>query len=111
MSDKKQISRREFMKKAGTVGAAVALTGGLSAVSTTAQAQKRDFILIGHPNPSTGPIAAFGEASPWADELAIGEINKQGGIFIKEAGKKLPLKLKLVDTASDPTKAADVASS
>jgi len=48
------------------------------------------FHLIGHPNPSTGPIASFGEASPWADELAIGEINKQGGIFIKEAGKKLP---------------------
>ena len=66
--------------------------------------------MIGHPNPSTGPIASFGEATPWADELAIGEINKQGGIFIKEAGKKLPLKLKVVDTASDPTKAADVAS-
>ena len=30
MSDEKKISRREFMKKAGTVGAAVALTGGLS---------------------------------------------------------------------------------
>ena len=92
MSDKRKLSRREFMKKAiGTVGAAVALTGGLSSVATTAHAQKRDFILIGHPNPSTGPIAAFGEASPWADELAIEEINKQGGIFIREAGKKLPL--------------------
>src|SRR5512137_1425765 len=87
MSEKKKISRREFMKKAGTVGAAVALTGGLSAVAKPARAATRDFILIGHPNPSTGPIASFGEASPWADELAIEEINKQGGIFIKEAGK------------------------
>ena len=30
--------------------------------------------------------------------------------MIKEAGKKIPIKLKMVDTASDPTKAADVAS-
>jgi branched-chain amino acid transport system substrate-binding protein len=102
------------MKKVGiaglTVAIALGLIGGLGLLDKPALAQKRDFILVGHPNPSTGPIAAFGEASPWADELAIEEINKQGGIFIKEAGKKLPLKLKLVDTASDPTKAADVAS-
>lgn len=110
MSDKKKMSRREFMKKAGVAGAAVALGGGPSAIAKPARAATREFILVGHPNPSTGPIASFGEASPWADDLAIGEINKKGGIFIKEAGKKLPLKLKLVDTASDPTKAADVAS-
>jgi len=30
--------------------------------------------------------------------------------MIKEAGKKIPIKLKMVDTASDPSKAADVAS-
>src|SRR4030042_5308877 len=105
MSEKKKVSRRDFIKKAGTFGAAVAMTGGLGPFVSPARAEKKDFILIGHPNPSTGPIASFGEASPWADELAIEEINKQGGIFIKEAGKKLPLKLKLVDTASDPTKA------
>jgi len=110
MSDKKSMSRREFMKKAGTVGATIAITGGLSPIVKPGWAQARDFILIGHPNPSTGPIASFGEASPWADDLAIEEINKQGGIFVKEAGKKLPLRLKLDDTGSDPTKAADVAS-
>ncbi len=110
MSEKKTMSRREFIKKAAIVAATVAITVGLVTLAGPAWAQKKDFILIGHPNPSTGPIASFGEASPWADDLAIEEINKQGGIFIKEAGKKLPLKLKLVDTASDPTKAADVAS-
>ena len=114
MSEKKTMGRKEFIKKVGMVGLTVAITvfliGGLGTLAKPAQAEKRDFILIGHPNPSTGPIASFGEASPWADELAIEEINKQGGIFIKEAGKKLPLKLKLADTASDPTKAADVAS-
>ena len=110
MSKKEKLSRREFMKKTGALGAAIAITGDLGTLAKPAQAQARDHILIGHPNPSTGPIASFGEASPWADELAIEEINKQGGIFIKEAKKKLPLKVKVVDTASDPTKAADVAS-
>ena len=110
MLKKKTISRREFIKKTSSLGAAIAITGGLGSLARPARAEQRDFILIGHPNPSTGPIASFGEASPWADDLAIEEINKQGGIFVKEAGKKLPLKLKLVDTASDPTKAADVAS-
>jgi branched-chain amino acid transport system substrate-binding protein len=40
----------------------------------------------------------------------IKAVNKQGGIYIKEAGKKLPIKMKLVDTESNPTKAAEVAS-
>jgi branched-chain amino acid transport system substrate-binding protein len=111
MSEEKTISRRELLKKAGVAGAAVALGGGLTSVAKPARAAaKPEFILVGHPNPSTGPIASFGEASPWADELAIDEINKAGGIMIKEAGKKIPIKLKMVDTASDPTKAADVAS-
>jgi branched-chain amino acid transport system substrate-binding protein len=110
MSIRKTLTRREFIKKAGTVGASVAIAGGLGSLASPARAQARDHILIGHPNPSTGPIASFGEASPWADDLAIEEINKQGGIFIKEANKKLPLKVKMVDTSSDPSKAADVAS-
>jgi branched-chain amino acid transport system substrate-binding protein len=114
MSNTKTRNRRGLMKKVGiggvTVAIVVSLIASFGGLGDYALAQKRDFILIGHPNPSTGPIASFGEASPWADELAIEEINKQGGIFIKEAGKKLPLKLKLVDTSSDPTKAADVAS-
>ena len=106
MSEKKSITRREFVKKAGQAGLAVALGGMAPSLARTARAAaKRDYILVGHPNPSTGPIASFGEASPWADDLAISEINKAGGIMIKEAGKKLPIKLKMVDTASDPTKA------
>ena len=111
MSEKKLISRRQFVKKAGQAGLTVALSGAVPGLVRTARAAaKKEFILIGHPNPSTGPIASFGEASPWADDLAISEINKAGGIMIKEAGKKIPIKLKMVDTASDPTKAADVAS-
>ncbi|MCL6477485.1 MAG: ABC transporter substrate-binding protein [Peptococcaceae bacterium] len=71
---------------------------------------QRDYILIGRPNPTTGPLAGFGEGTPWAEERALAEINKNGGIYIKELNKKLPVKIKVVDTESNPTKAAEVAS-
>ncbi len=73
-------------------------------------ASGKDSILIGVPNPSTGPLAGFGEGSPWAENRALEAANKDGGIMISELGKKLPVKIKVVDTASDPSKAAEAAS-
>ncbi|TGE38365.1 ABC transporter substrate-binding protein [Desulfosporosinus fructosivorans] len=83
-------------------------SGGISAEAQ--RADKRGYILIGIPSPSTGPLAGFGEASPWVENRALTEINKDGGILVKELNKKLPVKIKIVDTESNPTKAADVAS-
>ena len=105
--ERSSMTRRDFMKKATYAGAA--LTVG-SMVKPVRAAEKRDYILIGRPNPSSGPLSAFGEPSPWVDERALAEINKDGGIFIKEAGKKLPVRIKLVDTESDPSKTGDVTS-
>jgi branched-chain amino acid transport system substrate-binding protein len=100
------ITRRKFVKMVGSAGIAAAGASLLPRVSRAA----RDHILIGHPTPATGPIAAFGETSAWADERAMAEINKDGGIFIKELNKKLPIRIKAMDTESNPTKAAEVAS-
>jgi len=71
----------------------------------------RGYILIGHPNPSTGSLAGFGEASPWTDDRLVNWINEHGGIYIKEYGKKLPVKVKMVDTESDPIKALKITTS
>ncbi len=101
------ITRRKFMKTAAVAGAAACSTSLIN--PGRLMASGRDHILIGRPNPSTGPIASFGEATPWVDEIALEAINKDGGIFIKELGKKLPVKIKLVDTQSDPTLAGEVA--
>lgn len=107
----KEFTRREFLKTTGMAGAALGASAVVpSLVKNVYAQQKKDFILIGHPNPSTGPLAGFGEASPWADEKAVEAINKAGGLYIKEYDKKVPVKLKLVDTESDPTKAAELAS-
>lgn len=104
----KGLTRRDFLKKTTVAGAALGAASIVPSLATKAFAAKRDYILIGHPNPSTGPLAGFGEASPWADNKAIEAINKQGGIYIEEYGKRVPIKLALVDTESDPTKAAEL---
>lgn len=106
----KGLTRREFMKKTGMAGAAIGAAAVAPSFVHKAFAQTRDHILIGHPNPSTGPLAGFGEASPWADEKAIAAINKDGGLYVKEYGKKVPVRLRMMDTESDPSKAAELAS-
>ena len=95
---------------AGCSPAAPAPASGQPAAAQPAAGGAKDSILIGIPNPSTGPLAGFGEGSPWAEQRALDAVNKDGGIMIKELNKKLPVKIKIVDTASDPTKAGEVAS-
>lgn len=89
------------------------VTGGLlatisAAQDVTSEAARRGYILIGRPNPSTGPLASFGMSSPWLDERILDFINKDGGIFIKALNKKLPIKIKVLDTESKATKAGEV---
>jgi branched-chain amino acid transport system substrate-binding protein len=110
MKKKKDISRREFIKKMGFTAAAVGVSSAVPKLLKPARAAVRDHILIGRPLPVTGPVSAFTTVSPWIDNKAIADINKDGGIFIKEAGKKLPVKVKIVDTESNPSKAGDAGS-
>jgi len=110
MKKKKDISRREFIKKIGFTAAAVGVSSAVPKLLRPARAAVRDHILIGRPLPVTGPVSAFTTVSPWIDNKAIADINKDGGIFIKEAGKKLPVKVKIVDTESNPSKAGDAGS-
>ena len=82
MKKKRDISRREFIKKVGFTAAAVGVSSAVPKFLKPAQAAVRDHILIGRPHPATGPVAAFAESSPWIDNKIIDEINKQGGIYI-----------------------------
>lgn len=65
-----------------------------------------DEIVIGAPISLTGPLAADGLEQKWAYELAVADVNAKGGIFVKEAGKKLPVKLIIADDESEPGKVA-----
>src|SRR5690606_13419641 len=65
-----------------------------------AAGDERTSIKIGIPNPTIGPLADFGEGTPWAEELAIKPINDDGGIDIEEYDKKLQIELLFIDTES-----------
>lgn len=61
-------------------------------------------IKIGAVVPVTGRYAALGAQVKAGYEFAIEDINKAGGVFVKEFGKSIPLELKLLDDESDPSK-------
>lgn len=63
-------------------------------------------ILIGAPVSMTGILSADGLELKWAYEQAVAECNKKGGIFIKEAGKKLPVRIVFADDESETSKVA-----
>ncbi len=106
----KGITRRDFIKKVGYTATAVGISSSVPKLLKPARAAQKAHILVGRPIPTTGPVAAFNESSPWIDNKAVAEINKDGGIYIKEFGKKLPVKVSIQDTESNPTKAAELAS-
>jgi branched-chain amino acid transport system substrate-binding protein len=75
-----------------------------------AQAKKAPkAILLGTPAPMTGMFAGFGEGSVFGMKAAIEDMNKLGGVYIKEYGKKLPVKLIVRDVESNPIKTGTLA--
>ena len=68
-------------------------------------------ILVGVPAPLTGMYAGFGEGGVFGMKAAVKDINKEGGVYVKEFGRKLPIKLVIVNNESDPLKAGSLAES
>jgi branched-chain amino acid transport system substrate-binding protein len=74
----------------------------LAGASTTMSAPKKDKIVIGQAISLSGPLAGGVAISGGKIyELWVDEVNKQGGIYVKEYGKKLPVELKRYDDKSD----------
>ncbi|MDR1572048.1 MAG: ABC transporter substrate-binding protein [Clostridiales Family XIII bacterium] len=75
-----------------------------------AASSDKDEILIGFAAPMTGPLSIFMGPTPWVEELCLDAINNvNGGIYIDEAGGKLPIRVVYADTESDSNKAMEVA--
>jgi branched-chain amino acid transport system substrate-binding protein len=66
-------------------------------------------ILFGCPTSLTGLYGAFGDQGSFGEKAAIDDINKLGGIEVKDLGRKLPIRLILADDESDPQKAGSLA--
>ena len=66
-----------------------------------------DVVTVGRVVPLTGPLASFGEGTPYVEQTAIDAINAQGGVVLD--GKRCRLELICVDSESDVVKAGDAA--
>ena len=65
-------------------------------------APAKDKIVIGQAIALSGPLAGgVAIAGGPIYELWVEEVNKKGGIYVKEYGKKLPVELKRYDDKSD----------
>jgi branched-chain amino acid transport system substrate-binding protein len=81
------------------------LTVCLTPFSGVSAAAKTE-IIVGAINSLTGVNVMTGEQQKWAYERAVFDINEQGGVFVKELGKKLPIRLVFVDDKSSPAEGA-----
>jgi branched-chain amino acid transport system substrate-binding protein len=65
-------------------------------------------IRLGCNSPMTGVSAGFGIAGAWGGEAAVDDVNKLGGVYVKDLGKKLPLKIIVVDNESSAEKSGAI---
>ncbi len=94
-----RITRRAGLKGLTASAAAVAMPGIVRS--------EEPEIVIGAPNSLTGGIGEGGQRTVWALQIAIDQINREGGIKSLGGAK---LKLVVADTTSEnPTQAASVA--
>lgn len=76
-----------------------------TAEPTKAPPPAPEYIEFGASIPLTGKYGALGAMVKPGYEIAVADINAQGGIYVAEYGKKIPIRLTIYDDESDPTKA------
>jgi branched-chain amino acid transport system substrate-binding protein len=77
----------------------------LTFVTAYAQPAAPKTIKIGILISFTGPDGMVGKPAKDGYEMAVEKINKDGGVYIKEYGKKIPLELSIMDMETNPEKA------
>jgi ABC-type branched-subunit amino acid transport system substrate-binding protein len=71
--------------------------------------QGPDKIVLGATLSLSGPGAGFGEGGGFGLKAAVEDINKLGGIYVKEYDRKIPVKLVILDNESDAIKGGTLA--
>lgn len=87
-------------------GVAALMLGSVVGPSAVLAKEAKKEIVIGTNLPLTGILAMAGAEQQWAYQTAVNDVNKAGGVLVKEYGKKLPVRLIVADDESDPGKAA-----
>jgi branched-chain amino acid transport system substrate-binding protein len=96
------------MKKLFLISVVLVTIGTLILVGCGRQKPAAE-IRVGVVQAQTGMFAAFGQGGVFGIKAAVDDINKQGGVDV--GGKKIPIKLTVVDNESDPNKAGSLAES
>jgi branched-chain amino acid transport system substrate-binding protein len=95
-----------MMRKGLTIiSVSVCLIFMLSFVPPHIQAAVPKTIKIGILVSFTGPDAMIGKPAKDGYEMAVEKVNKDGGVYVKEYGKKIPLELLILDMETNPEKA------
>jgi len=84
------------------------LIGGFVTVGTWTEAFAADApktIKIGILISFTGPDGMVGKPAKDGYEMAVEKVNKDGGVYLKEYDKKIPLELLIMDMETNPEKA------
>jgi branched-chain amino acid transport system substrate-binding protein len=97
------------MRKLLFITVSLVIVNGLIFTPTTTLAAAKKEILLGALNFMTGIETMVGSEHRWAYQQAVKDINAKGGVYVKDLGKKLPLRLVVVDDESDVAKAAGAA--
>jgi branched-chain amino acid transport system substrate-binding protein len=100
--DTKGLTRREFLRDAALagVGLVAAACGPIPVPSPITSA--KDKIVVGMARPLSGPLAVIGDSAfKPVYETWVDEVNADGGIYVEEYGKKLPIELMVYDDTSD----------
>src|SRR6476659_933347 len=93
-----KITRRDGLKGLAAGAAAAAMPGIVHAEAAD--------IVVGAPNALTGGLGEVGSRGTWGMQIAVDQINKEGGIKSLGGAK---LKLVIADTTSEnPTQAASI---
>ena len=107
--NQKDLTRRDFLKGMAVagMGAVVAACGGTEAPTEVPTAAPttlpaKDKIVVGMSRPLSGWNAQIGDSAfrP-VYETFVAEVNADGGVFVEEYGKKLPIELLIYDDKSD----------
>ena len=95
------------MKKLVAVLLMVVLVAGALGASACAAPAAVGEVKIGTVLPMTGMFTGFGEGNGFGMQAAVDDINAQGGLDV--GGKKMKVKLIVLDSESDPAKVGGLA--
>jgi branched-chain amino acid transport system substrate-binding protein len=95
-----------MMKKRVTIiMVSICLILMFACVSAYAKPAAPETIKIGIMVSFTGPDGMVGKPAKDGYELAVEKVNKDGGVYVKEYDKKIPLELVIMDMETNPEKA------